>query len=101
MASPNPRPDSCADGGYDGPTLREGRRAVSNVEEILNREGKAAQEYDRSLEKLPEDVKVGRPNLGRPTVVSVRLSDEEHRRLHQAAEAAGRVAVYPHAPLGS
>lgn len=34
---------------------------------------------------LPEGVDVGRPNLGRPTLVSMRLSADEHARLQRAA----------------
>ncbi|MGH3769263.1 MAG: plasmid mobilization protein [Pseudonocardiaceae bacterium] len=37
---------------------------------------------------MPGHVKVSRPNLGRGSVVSVRLSPEEYGQLHRAAEEA-------------
>lgn len=60
---------------------------MSKVNDLLAEEGAAAEDYE-APEELPEHVKVSRPNLGRPTVVSVRLSAEEHRRLQLAAEEA-------------
>ena len=39
-------------------------------------------------EQLPAHVTVSRPGLGRSTVVSVRLSAEEHGQLQRAAEEA-------------
>ena len=51
------------------------------IDEVLAEEGAAAESYE-----LPEVVDVNRPNLGRPTVVSVRLSADEHARLQRAAE---------------
>jgi len=61
---------------------------MSRIDDLLAEEGAAAENYDLP-EQLPGNVKVSRPGLGRGTVVSVRLSAEEHAELHQAAEAAG------------
>ncbi|MHB8449424.1 MAG: hypothetical protein ACYDAQ_02995 [Mycobacteriales bacterium] len=60
---------------------------MSKIEDLLAEEGAAAEDYQIPTE-LPEHVKVNRPNLGRGTVVSVRLSAEEHGRLQRAAEEA-------------
>lgn len=57
------------------------------VNESLAEEGSAAENYELP-DVLPDDVEVSRPNLGRPTVVSVRLSADEHARLQRAAEEA-------------
>ena len=57
------------------------------IDEILAEEGAAAENYDVP-DELPQGVDVSRPNLGRPTVVSVRLSGDEHARLQRAAEGA-------------
>lgn len=57
------------------------------VDEVLAEEGAAAENYEIP-DALPEHVDVSRPNLGRPTVVSVRLSAGEHARLQRAAEKA-------------
>lgn len=57
------------------------------IEDVLAEEGAAAENYDIE-DILPDNVEVKRPNLGRPTVVSVRLSADEHARLQRAAEAA-------------
>ncbi|MGH9091143.1 MAG: CopG family transcriptional regulator [Acidimicrobiales bacterium] len=57
------------------------------IEDMLAEEGAAAENYDIE-DTVPEGVAVTRPNLGRPTVVSVRLSADEHTRLHRAAEKA-------------
>jgi hypothetical protein len=54
------------------------------VDEILAEEG-AASENGEVPDVLPAQVKVSRPNLGRPTVVSVRLSAAEHASLQAAA----------------
>lgn len=54
------------------------------IDEVLAEEGVAAESYELP-DDLPEGVDVSRPNLGRPTVVSVRLSAEEHARLQGAA----------------
>lgn len=54
------------------------------IDEVLAEEGGAAEGYEVP-DDLPEGVDVSRPNLGRPTVVSVRLSAEEHARLQGAA----------------
>lgn len=60
---------------------------MRKIDELLNEEGAAAERFELP-ETLPEGIKVDRPNLGRPTVVSVRLSAEEHLRLQHAAEEA-------------
>lgn len=57
------------------------------IDEVLAEEGAAAENYEVP-DELPEHVEVSRPNLGRATVVSVRLSSEEHGRLQRAAEEA-------------
>jgi hypothetical protein len=57
---------------------------MSNIDNLLAEEGAAAEASDAS-DELPAHVKVDRPNLSRPTVVSVRLSAEEHGRLQRAA----------------
>jgi hypothetical protein len=57
------------------------------IDEVLAEEGAAAENYEVP-DELPEHVEVSRPNLGRATVVSVRLSGEEHGRLQRAAEEA-------------
>jgi hypothetical protein len=60
---------------------------MSKINDVLAEEGAAAENYEVP-DELPEHVEVSRPNLGRPTVVSVRLSAEEHRHLQHAAEEA-------------
>jgi hypothetical protein len=60
---------------------------MNNIDDLLAEEGAAAETYE-TPDDLPEHVKASRPNLGRPTVVSVRLSAEEHGRLQYAAEEA-------------
>lgn len=50
------------------------------IEDVLAEEGAAAENYDIE-DTLPANVEVKRPNVGRPTVVSVRLSADEHARL--------------------
>ena len=62
-------------------------KKTTNIDDLLAEEGAAAENYE-TPEKLPEHVRVSRPNLGRATVVSVRLSAEEHGRLQRAAEEA-------------
>ncbi|MHB1447011.1 MAG: CopG family transcriptional regulator [Acidimicrobiales bacterium] len=57
---------------------------ANNVRDLLAEEGAAAEDYEL-LAELPENVVVSRPNLGRSTVVSVRLSAEEHSKVQQAA----------------
>ncbi len=57
---------------------------MSKIDELLAEEGAAAENYQMP-ELLPEHVKATRANLGRPTVVSVRLSAAEHAQLQQAA----------------
>lgn len=54
------------------------------IDEVLAEEGAAAESYDLP-DALPDHVDVSRPNLGRPAVVSVRLSADEHARLQRAA----------------
>jgi hypothetical protein len=58
---------------------------MSKIDDLLAEEGAAAEHSD-AAEELPAHVSVSRPNLGRGTVVSVRLSAEEHGLLQQAAE---------------
>ncbi|MGH3435090.1 MAG: hypothetical protein ACRDRN_01335 [Sciscionella sp.] len=58
---------------------------MSNIDGLPAEEGSAAESYDMP-DQLPAHVTVSRPNLGRGTVVSVRLSAEEHGRLQRAAE---------------
>ncbi|MDQ3150168.1 MAG: CopG family transcriptional regulator [Actinomycetota bacterium] len=60
---------------------------MSKLDNLLAEEGAAAESYEIP-EELPGHVRVGRPNLGRGTVVSVRLSAEEHGHLQRAAEEA-------------
>lgn len=57
---------------------------MSKIDDLLAQEGAAAENYEMPQE-LPAHVRAGRPNAGRGTVVSVRLSDDEHGRLQQAA----------------
>ncbi|MGH3602110.1 MAG: plasmid mobilization protein, partial [Pseudonocardiaceae bacterium] len=59
----------------------------SKIDDLLADEGAAAETHELA-DPLPKNVAVSRPNLGRPTVVSVRLSDAEHAQLQRAAEAA-------------
>lgn len=54
---------------------------MSKIDDLLAAEGAAAEDHE-----LPEHVAVSRPNLGRGTVVSVRLSAEEHGQLQRAAD---------------
>ena len=60
---------------------------VSKIDSLLAEEGAAAENYE-TPEQLPKHVTVSKPNLGRGTVVSVRLSAEEHDQLQRAAEEA-------------
>ena len=60
---------------------------MSKIDELLAEEGAAAEDYEMTGQ-LPEHVKVSRRDLGRATVVSVRLSAEEHGRLQRAADEA-------------
>jgi len=60
---------------------------MSKIDDLLAEEGAAAEAHE-ATEGLPEHVRVTRPNLGRSTVVSVRLSAEEHGRLERAASEA-------------
>ena len=62
-------------------------KKAQKIEELLAQEGAAAENYEVP-DDLPSHVQVSRPNLGRATVVSVRLSAEEHARLQRAAEEA-------------
>ena len=57
------------------------------IDDVLAEEGAAAENYDIE-DTVPEGVAVTRPNLGRATVVSVRLSPDEHARMQQAAKKA-------------
>lgn len=60
---------------------------MSNIDDLLAADGAAAERAEVP-DPLPDGVTVARPNLTRPTVVSVRLSGEEHSRLAHAAEQA-------------
>lgn len=60
---------------------------TKKIDDVLAEEGAAAENYELP-DELPEGVKVSRPNIGRQTVVSVRLSAEEHERLQSAAQEA-------------
>lgn len=60
---------------------------MSKIDKLLAEEGAAAENYDMA-EPLPEQVTVSRRNLGRGSVVSVRLSASEHDRLQRAADKA-------------
>lgn len=61
---------------------------MSTIDDLLAEEGAAAESYEMP-EELPRHITVSRPNLGRGTVVSVRLASEEHGQLQRAAEDAG------------
>jgi hypothetical protein len=58
---------------------------MSKIDDLLAEEGTAA-ENNEIPEEMPAHVKVSRPHVGRGTVVSVRLSPEEHGQLQRAAE---------------
>lgn len=60
---------------------------MSKIDGMLATDGAAAEQTDVP-DPLPDGVTVTRPNMTRPTVVSVRLSGEEHARLAHAAERA-------------
>jgi hypothetical protein len=53
---------------------------MSKIDKLLAEEGAAAENFE-----LPDDLDVARPNIGRPSVVSVRLSAAEHAELQRAA----------------
>lgn len=57
---------------------------MSRIEKLLAEEGAAAERTP-----LPAGTKGERPNEGRVTIVSLRLTQSEHRRLAKAASAAG------------
>lgn len=57
---------------------------MSKIDDVVAEEGAAAENYEMPKE-LPAHVQAGRPNAGRGTVVSVRVSDEEHGQLQRAA----------------
>ncbi len=57
------------------------------IDDVLAEDGAAAEEYELP-EVVPEGTTVSRPNLGQATVVSVRLSSDEHEELRRAAEEA-------------
>lgn len=61
---------------------------MSKIDDILASEGGEAESYDTSA-PLPEGVTTSRPRMGASTVVSVRLSADEHNALRLAAEDAG------------
>jgi hypothetical protein len=53
---------------------------MSKIDKLLAEEGAAAENF-----RLPDNIDAARPNLGRPSVVSVRLSAAEHSELQLAA----------------
>jgi hypothetical protein len=53
---------------------------MSKIDKLLAEEGAAAENF-----QLPDNVDVARPNLGRPSVVPVRLSAAERTELQRAA----------------
>lgn len=57
---------------------------MSKIDDLLAQEGTAAEGHEIP-EELPAHVRASRPNAGRGTVVSVRLSEEEHGQLQRAA----------------
>ncbi len=57
------------------------------IDDVPAEEGAAAENYDIEY-TLPKGVVVTRPNLGRPTVMSVRLSADEHAWPQRAAQKA-------------
>ena len=57
------------------------------IDKLLSEEGAAAEGYELP-DELPTHVEVSRPNLKNATVVSVRLSAKDHRRLQRAAKKA-------------
>lgn len=61
---------------------------MRNIDQLLAEEGAAAENY-QIFEQVPEHVHVSRRNLGRPSVVSVRLSSQEHDQLQRASDDAG------------
>lgn len=60
---------------------------TKKIDDVLEEEGAAAEDYELPA-VLPEAVNVSRPNLGRATVVSVRLSPGELEQLKGAAKTA-------------
>jgi hypothetical protein len=60
---------------------------TKKIDDVLAEEGAAAEDYELPA-VLPEGVEVSRPNVGRATVVSVRLSPGELEQLKSAADAA-------------
>lgn len=60
---------------------------MSRIDDLIADEGARAEAYPGG--PAPEHVTTSRPNLGRQTVVSVRLAADEHERLSQAARKAG------------
>lgn len=57
---------------------------MNRIDDLLTEEGAAAENYELP-EEVPAHVRTSRPNSGRSTVVSVRLSDDEHGQLQEAA----------------
>lgn len=57
---------------------------MSKIDDLLAEEGAAAENYEMP-EQLPEHVRASRPNLGKSSVVSVRLAAAEHEQLQHAA----------------
>ena len=57
---------------------------MSKIDDLLADEGAAAENYQMP-DQLPDHVIATQPNLGRATVISVRLSAAEHAELQSAA----------------
>ncbi|OLT48786.1 hypothetical protein BJF85_11790 [Saccharomonospora sp. CUA-673] len=57
---------------------------MSDIDKLLAEEGAAAEQFDG--QRTRHHATPSRPNLGRSTVVSVRLTAEEHQQLQQAAD---------------
>lgn len=60
---------------------------MTKIDDMLTTAGAAAERAEVP-DPLPDGITVTRPNMTRPTVVSVRLSGDEHARLAHAAELA-------------
>jgi hypothetical protein len=73
-------------GQRERPTpLWKGGSVTKEIDDVLAEEGVAAENYELP-DQIPEGITVSRPNLGRPTVVSVRLAAEEYEHLQRSAE---------------
>lgn len=61
---------------------------MSKIDDLLAQEASEAENYEMP-DLQPAHIQTSRPNAGRGSVVSVRLSDDEHGRLQQAASESG------------